>query len=555
MRGMLSEMFNPTPRAMAQADAWDDRWYQPLFSLATDGTALTADTIFNCGTVLAAVTFRADCFAMCPPQVIKELPGNRREQDRDHYLHKVLRNPNTWMSAYRWKHQNEVWVSTWGNSYNRIIGGRQAFVEQLWPLHPSRVRVAAQLSDGSLIYKYRSRFGMEETLGQDEILHFRGLSLDGFSGLPIYQVIRNAVSIALLAERHVSSFLKKGSRLSGLLVPQLKLDKDQRKDLRDSWTEAFGGPDSTGTMGVVPYNVKFEPMAVDNQKGQVLEFRDQQVGDILRFLKVPGVMVGYGEKTATYASADAFFEKGGIKHCVQPIITNYEDEIAFALVEDGDPHTVKFNLDVLTRANIEARYNSIYKATGRPWMTGNEGRSVEDLNPNPDPSMDKVLMPANMTTGTDDPSQFIVNPGPTPDDTPDDGGPSKPPNDKGSGQFVRDAAARVVRREVAAITGTSWSGKAETTAGKGKADGRTAPSVKYAKDPAAFAAWAQEFYAKDGKHVRLVMDTMHVPQAIAAEYAAGQCAELLADGMAAVERWEETVVPRLVELAELEDQC
>ena len=236
--GLLAEAFNPRPQASSSPPpATSDFWYQdPQTGFTVEsgsaGIALSAETILNCGTVLAAVRFRGDSWAMCPPSTYRKTATGRQEMP-DNYSQRVLRNPNRWMTGNRWRHLMGVWMATWGNGYSEIVGGRTSFADELRPLHPSRVRVGDQRADGGLIYLYRPPKEDERRLGQERVLHFRDISTDGIQGVPMYRLIRNAVSIALLAERHAQTFLKKGARLAGLIGPAGKLDEKQRADLRE----------------------------------------------------------------------------------------------------------------------------------------------------------------------------------------------------------------------------------------------------------------------------------------------------------------------------------
>lgn len=535
---LLSSVWPTEPRADVTWGPLDERWYTPDLGLPGDsGFAIGADTLFRCGTVLAAVRFLADAYAMCPPQVVRHVGDNERKPDPTHYLQRVLRNPNLWQTGVRWRHVNMTWVATWGNAYNRIVGSPRSFAEELRPMHPSQCRLIDQRPDGSLVYEFTPHRGPKEILSQDQVLHFRGISLDGMRGAPIYQLIRNAVGIALAAEKHMATFLRKGSRLAGILIPTAPTKPDQRKLLRESWNETFGGPENTGTVATLPYGVEFKAVATDNQKSQFLEMTDGQVGAVLRALGVPGVVVGYmGDKTATYASADAFFEKGGIKHCVMPWVVNFEAEEEKALLLDGDDRQVKHNLDVLLRANTKDRYDSLFKATGRPFMTGNEARRIEDMNPDPDPSMDKVLLPGNMGTKEPDPEPAPDPKQPAPGRPAPGRKPKPPPPDEdeeaaSSTQFVIDAAARVIRRELTHIRGGA---------------GRMGGAIRFAGDPAGWDGWVRKFYEGHAAHV---VDVMHVGADVAAAYVARQRDELLAGGAAVTDSWEADRVPALAALA------
>src|SRR5262245_4160090 len=185
--GMMVDAFHPRSSAMSPG-VTDDFWYTRdisgyIAATGPSGFALSADTILKCGTVLAAVRFRGDSVAMCPPSTFRKT-AKGREEVPDHYSQRVLRSPNPWMTGNRWRHLMGVWMATWGNAYSEIKSRGRSFADELWPMHPSRVSIKDQRADGTLLYEYR-RPGTEqvETIGQEKVLHFRGISTDGFSGL------------------------------------------------------------------------------------------------------------------------------------------------------------------------------------------------------------------------------------------------------------------------------------------------------------------------------------------------------------------------------------
>jgi hypothetical protein len=289
----------------------------------------------------------------------------------------------------------------------------------------------------------------------------------------------------------------------------------------------------------MPAGFDWKQLATNNREGQFVELNDQQVGSLLRFLGVPGVVVGYmGDKTATYASAKEFFEAGGIKHCVLPWLRNYEEQIDHDLMLEADPHYVRFNLDILSRANTKDRFGALFKACGRPWLSGNEVREIEDYNPDPDPSMDKVLLPGNMGTGEPEPEPPDEPTPPPPPRTP-----SQPTEDgeeeatvpplmiAKAEQIIRDAATRCVRREVAAIRGSN---------------GGMGAALKLARDGKRWRAWVAEFYEK---HADYVMEALRMPEDVAKAYCESQAAALIEKGAPSAERWEIEVAPRLAALA------
>jgi HK97 family phage portal protein len=536
--GLLAEAFNPSPRAEAwneSAGPLSDFWYRdPHTGFALErGIGVSADTILNCSTVLAAVRFRGDSWAMCPPSTFRKT-SKGREEDSGHYSQLVLRNPNTWQTGFDWRHLNGVWMAIWGDAYNEIVGGPSSFAEELRPLHPKWTEPVDQRNDGSLIYRTRPPLEEERVLGQERVLHFPDLSTDGIKGVPMYQLIRNVVGIALLAEKHAATFLKKGARISGLLVPSNPMEDAELDELRDSVNASMGGASNTGTFGVLPYGVDLKPISNTARESQMAELDDRTTAAILRFLGVPGVVVGFADKTATYASAEAFFEKGGIKHCVLPILTRVEAREEKALLLRGDGRQIKHNLDVLERANLQIRTEALVRSVGGPFRTVNEARTIEDMNRLEDERYDEVLTPGNMSADPEaappaaPPAAF---PNRKPAAPPDDDDDDEDAEDDAAARklavrFATAAAERVVRRELKAIQ---------------------AKAPKNARSSDAWRAAILELYG--GEHVELVAEAMMISKDAALVYCTGQAAALMARGLEAAATWETDIPPQLVQLA------
>ena len=559
--GILTEAFHPTPVAnwSPSSPPTHDGWFvRDISGFVAEaggaGVSVNADTIMRCSTVLGAVRFRANSWAMCPPQTFA-VTKRGRQQAPGHYSQRVLRKPNTWMTGYRWRQMNGGLMATWGNAYNEIKGGRSSFAEQLWPMHPSRVSVVDQRADGTLLYEYnRPEGGKPDLMGQERVLHFRDLSLDGMSGLEMFKLIRNVVGIAMLAEKHASTFLRKGTRISGLLVPTGVLGETERAELAESVNASIGGAGSTGALGILPHGVDLKPLSLSTKESQVLEMDDHALAAILRFLGVPGILVGYSKDLMGYASAKEFYESGGIRHCVLPILENVESEEEDALLigggdMDGDgivEYQIKHNLDVLMRANTKDRYEALFKAIGGPFMTVNEGRKIEDMDPSDDPKHDEILTPSNMMGGdAAEPDEPPAPPAPKR---------SMPPIDDDDEQA--SAAACTVTPSPASLANYTDTRLRElarqfahdTAAGivVFEVSKVRAQAPKLARNKDGWKAFVLELY---GGHAAHVAKKMRIDDAVARGYCDRQAAALLAGGVGVIEAWDVEIPPQLAALA------
>ena len=128
---------------------------------------------------------------------------------------------------------------------------------------------------------------------------------------------------------------------------------------------------------------------------QFIESRKFQVSEIARIFGVPPHKIGDLEK-ATFSN----IEEQNIEFATTSIIpfaTKIEEALNFHLLttkERESGYFFKFNANALLRGNIQARYEAYTKGRNWGWLSVNEIRELEDLNPIE--NGDVYLEPLNM---------------------------------------------------------------------------------------------------------------------------------------------------------------
>ena len=84
-----------------------------------------------------------------------------------------------------------------------------------------------------------------------------------------------------------------------------------------------------------------------------------------------------------------------VKHYIRPTVKMYEQELDRKLFFDDERGRLetKFNLDGLLRGDMAARAQFYHTAVLDGWMSRNEAREMEHLNPLD--GLDKMLYPGN----------------------------------------------------------------------------------------------------------------------------------------------------------------
>lgn len=500
----------------------DERGWTPghVVDMTAGAGVVGQEGILRLSAVWRAINVVAAAVAVLPIDVVDTLDPDgdgihtKRIAKGDPMRWKLRRRPNRAQTSYRWRHHAIGHLLLCGNYYaHKMRAFRGAPVEQVWPLVPSRMRIGDILPDGSLEYVYTKKDGTEKPLQQDDVLHLRGFSIDGFTGLNVFEQMRETAQQATVSKRQRSAFLKNEMRPSAVIKYPHELDPLTEANILVGHKKAFGSPEKHGEILVLGDGAEIVPYQVSSKDAQWIESEHFLVEEFLRFIGVPGVLVGHADKTSTYASAEAFFQSF-ITHCLLPITTNIEQELTDSFYGEAQPdRAVVFNLNSLMRADATARANFYRVMVELGIFTRNEVRSLENYNPLE--GLDEPLTPKNMGGATPDGSGPGAPPAPA-----KPAAPAAPPAEEDDGEeeaaapapaptpadpivdrahaLALAAAERVVAREMQDIAG---------------GNGKKGLAVRYAAK-----GWPEAIAQFFEAHASFVGAVLSVPEAAARVY-------------------------------------
>ncbi len=170
------------PKAGSPGDA-DDYWYQPFVAASATGLNVTADAAMRLSAVYRCVRILAGTVAKLPLKIYRTRKEGGKEEADDHPLYEVLHDsPNSWQTSFDFREMMQAHLALRGNAIAQIIPGPRGAVDQLYPIHPDRVRIQ-RLENGRLRYNVTMPDGTIKPFAQDQMFHVRGLSFDGVRGL------------------------------------------------------------------------------------------------------------------------------------------------------------------------------------------------------------------------------------------------------------------------------------------------------------------------------------------------------------------------------------
>ncbi len=293
----------------------------------------------------------------------------------------------------------------------------------VWPLRPDRTFPRRQLGvggapTGGLVYAARSSAGPEVILQPYQVLHSMGYSYDGLRGLSPIALHRESLGLSMAAADYGARFFGNDARPGGVLEVPGKLRPEGAKRLKESWEEAHRGGDQAHRTAVLEEGIKWSATSMSNEDAQYLATRLFQLSEISRMYHVP--LHKLGDLThATFSNIEDQ-EIEYVKGAVLPIAESIEQEIFRKLIKpslpEGKTFYAEFNLEGAMRGDPESRakyYDTMWKDG---FMSADEVRVRENLNPMPDGQGEKFFIPV-----TQQPLDRALNP-PAPPPTGNPGG-------------------------------------------------------------------------------------------------------------------------------------
>lgn len=353
---------------------------------SASGVPVNERTALDVTAVFCGARVIAEGLAQMPVRLVSESFGAdgvaRIEIDRGHWAHKLLAvKPNGWQTSYEFR-EGMIFNAVIGKGAIAIKNVVRGQVVELLPV-PAGSWSVEQLPDWSLRIRVDHSDKTHDYFDQSQVFYLRGPSLDGFEGLAVTRMAREAIGLSVALERQQAKLAGNGGKPSGVLAFAGKLSPEVADKFRKTWQDRFG-PNGEGGIAVLDGDAKFQPMTMTSVDAQHLETRRMQIEEIARALRVQPIMMMQADKAATYASAEQMFRMHVI-HTLGPWIERFEQAAARDIL--GNVDGLRFDLDErnLLRGDFKDQaeyYTKALGAGGQPaWMTQNEIRAEVGLNP------------------------------------------------------------------------------------------------------------------------------------------------------------------------------
>ena len=362
------------------------------------GARVNLETVRGLPAAYACNRVLAEGVASLPLHVFERLEPRGRRAAREHPVFRLLaEEPNPWMTSFKLRETLQGHLGFRGNAFCEIERDRSGQPVALWPLRPDRMDRPHLSQAGRLIYPYLLPNGEKIALPQHLVLHLRGLSDDGLWGYAPLTVFRESFGRAIAMREHGSRYFSQGAEPGGVLQTKARLGDEAADRLDRSWKMAHEGLKNRWRIAILEEGVEWKQTGMSNEDSQFIESEALSVLDMCRIFRIQPHKVAELTR-ATFSN----IEQQSIEHVTDtllPWLVNWEQQLAQALFLPAERarYYPKHIVAGLLRGDSAARVAFYGAGILGGWLSPDDVRELEEMNPLPDGLGEVYFRPLNMT--------------------------------------------------------------------------------------------------------------------------------------------------------------
>jgi HK97 family phage portal protein len=384
---LLSRLLIPQARAM---DASQFAKAMTFESGTHARVSVTQESALSFIAVYASVGIIADSIAAMPAHVFYKRADGGRElaPNQPPWLNDVDGDPNPETDRFTFFHR---WVSSLlldGNGFVFLADRNpMGFPNNLWNLHPNYTTVVRR--DGQILFDYQTPDGQRSkppftrycrAAPTGDVLHTKGFDVGTLRALSPIDAAREAVALGLAAEEFGARFFGQGAVPPGVIEVTGDPTPAQLENMGQWFRENYSGR-ARAHIPAVLSNAKWVSISVTPEAAQFLETRKFQKGEIASLYRVPPHLIGDVDKTTSWGTGIEQQNRMFFEVTLMPWVRRLEVGLN-SLLPPG--HFVKFDPAGLLRGDVAARYSAYQQGRSGGWLSGNDVRRLEDMEPIPD---------------------------------------------------------------------------------------------------------------------------------------------------------------------------
>ncbi|HDR1156749.1 TPA: phage portal protein [Pasteurella multocida] len=341
---------------------------------------VTPDMAMKLSAVYSCIYVLSSAIAQLPLHVMRK-DGKNVQQAKDHPLYYLLHdNPNFWQTSYKMREYNQSAVLLHGNSYLNIVRSKTGVITSLETLEPWQVALLKNANRYTYAY-----YGENETLAinPDDMIHIKSLGPSIKTGKSLIQQHAETIGLGIDAKDFAGSFFGGNARPAGIVSVKSDLNKNAWDSLTQMWRKAQSELRNKENKTILlPAELDYQALTISPVDTELLSMMKLNRSEIAGIFNVPAHMINDLER-ATFSNISEQTIQF-IRYSLMPWIVNWEQEInrkVFTTAERKAGYYVKFNLGGIMRGTAQERAQFYHFAITDGWMSRNEVRAFEDMNP------------------------------------------------------------------------------------------------------------------------------------------------------------------------------
>lgn len=374
--------------ASSSAKAWETE-FTSLSTRTNSGRRVSRKSALQMIAVYSCVSLISDAIASLPVDHYTKINGRRQNFDSTRSP-RWIRQPNLYQTSFEFWHRVVVSLLTDGNAFIYTDRNDRGEVAALYCIHPEDVHIV----EGPLGDNLYGVSGMEKLQDRSTILHIPAFTVPGCSrGVSPIDVAREAIGLGLTAEEYGARFFEQGTTMAGVIEHPGSPRPDEAKLLREMFRKTHAGVKNSHSIGVLTGGAQFRPITLTPEQAQFLETRRFQKTEIALLYRIPAYLVD-SQVTSTWGSGIEEQNKFFVDQTLMPWLTRIEQSVSTFLL--AGQQYIRFNVDARLRAKTLDRYHAYAQAISNGFLSADEVRALEDMEPLPKKWGQKFYVPANL---------------------------------------------------------------------------------------------------------------------------------------------------------------
>ena len=253
-----------------------------------------------------------------------------------------------------------------------LLGAPNAtgYPDTIYPIAPERVNL--KVENARKIWQIDGQI-----FDQSEVMHVKGFSLPGHHfGVGLLQAQRQGLGTAIALNEYAARYFSGGGQPSGILYSSNPdLDASEAALLKQQWMQHYGG--RSREPAVLNESTKFEPISDNAGDAQLVESRTFDLTEIANMLGLPAYYLGAPNSSRTYSNIENE-QQQLLRFSLAPWMIRFEQAFSDLLPRG---QVAKFNVDAFLRTDTLTRYQAHKIGIEGGFLTPDEARALEDLQP------------------------------------------------------------------------------------------------------------------------------------------------------------------------------